>query len=71
MIDAVRKVNGCEAASEPWQGTGTIYPSKGGTPLVTFIYPGAHAMDPAEPPLIVKFFQEHPAAPVPAATPTP
>ena len=71
MIDAVRKVNGCDAASEPWQVAGALYPSKGGTPLVTFIYPGGHAMEPAEPPLIVKFFQEHPAAPAPAATPAP
>ena len=60
MIAAVRRVNGCGSAGEPWQGVGTLYPSADGTPLVTFVYPGGHAMDPAEPALIVKFFQEHP-----------
>ena len=72
MIDAVRKVNGCEVAGEPWQGgAGTLYPSKGGTPLVTFVYPGGHAMDPAEPALIVKFFQEHPGSQAAAGPVTP
>ena len=59
MIAAVRRVNGCAGSGEPWQGVGTLYPSASGTPLVTFVYPGGHAMDPAEPALIVKFFQEH------------
>lgn len=36
-----------------------IYPSKGGTPLATYIYDGGHLMDSVEPGLIVKFFQEH------------
>ena len=69
MIAAVRKVNGCGVAGEPWQGgAGTLYPSAGGTPLVTFVYPGGHAMDPAEPALILKFFQQHPG-PAAAAKP--
>ena len=70
-MDAVRKVNGCEETGQPWEGVGKIYPSKSGTPLVTFVYPGGHMMDPAEPPLIVKFFQQHPAAPAPAGLPAP
>lgn len=60
MIAAVRRINGCDADGVPWERAGTVYPSKGGTPLVTFIYPGGHGMDPAEPALIVKFFHEHP-----------
>ena len=71
MMTAVRKINGCNLTGEPWQGAGTLYSSKGGTPLVTFIYPGGHPMDPAEPPLIVKFFQEHPEGAVAAGSATP
>jgi polyhydroxybutyrate depolymerase len=60
MMAAVRKVNGCAATGEPWDKQCTIYPSKNGTPLVTFIHPGGHGFDPAAPALIVKFFKEHP-----------
>jgi polyhydroxybutyrate depolymerase len=64
-VDALRKVNGCAAVGVPWQeSAATIYPSKGGTPLVTYFYDGGHAMDPTESGLIVKFFQEHPGAAV-------
>jgi len=59
-LDAVRKVNGCAAAGEPWNKQGTLYPSDGGTPLVTCIFPGGHQFNPAAPALIVKFFKEHP-----------
>ncbi len=61
-MDAVRQVNGCDATGVPWEGVGTLYPSKSGTPLVTFTYAGGHPMDRAEPGLIVRFFQSHPAA---------
>lgn len=71
MMAAVRKVNGCDAAGVPWAGVGTLYPSKGGAPLVTFVYPGGHAVDPAEPPLIVKFFHEHPGNPAASGAPAP
>lgn len=71
MMDAVRKINGCDPKGEPWQGAGTLYPSNGGTPLVTFIYPGGHSMDPAEPALIVKFFREHPSTPPTIGSPAP
>jgi len=58
---AVRKVNGCAATGEPWAKQCTIYPSAGGTPLVTFIHPGGHEFNHAAPALIVKFFKAHPA----------
>lgn len=64
-MDAVRKVNGCDAAGKPWDRsgplTGTIYESKDGTPFVSLIHPGGHAF-PADdgPKLIVKFFRENP-----------
>jgi polyhydroxybutyrate depolymerase len=60
MMAAVREVNGCAATGEVWDKQCTIYPSKYGTPLVTFIHPGGHTFDPAAPALIVKFFKEHP-----------
>ena len=68
-VDALQKVNGCDIQGVPWaDGKGMLYPSKGGTPLVTFFYEGGHAMDPVEPGLIVKFFQEHPSAPTPTGS---
>ena len=59
-IEAIRKVNGCAATGEPWEKRCTIYPSKDGTPVVTFIYPGGHAFNADAPALIVKFFRQHP-----------
>lgn len=59
-MDAVRKINGCAAAGEPWDKRCTIYPSPGGTPLVTFIHPGGHEFNRDAPALIVKFFKQHP-----------
>lgn len=60
MMAAVRAVNGCAATGEVWDKQCTVYPSKNGTPLVTFIHLGGHVFDPAAPALIVKFFKEHP-----------
>ena len=61
-MDAVRQVNGGDPAGKAWNQGATEYASKTGTPLVTYVYPGGHAMDPAEPSLIVKFFQQHPGS---------
>jgi hypothetical protein len=36
-----------------------LYPSKGGTPLVTCIFQGGHQFNSTSPALIVKFFKEH------------
>lgn len=57
MIGTVRKINGCAKTGEPWGDGCTLYPSAIGTPLITFIHPGGHQPDPAEPGLIVKFFK--------------
>lgn len=59
MIEAVRKINGCDATSQAWQTVGSIYPSKTGTPLVTLLHPGGHQFLNEAPPLIVRFFKEH------------
>lgn len=59
---AARRVNGCVAEGEPWAGgAGTLYPSRRGTPLVTCIFEGGHRLDPAEPALIAKFFEDRAA----------
>jgi len=58
-MDAVRKLNGCESQGKAWDRQCTIYPSKSGTPLVTFIHPGGHEFVKEAPALIVKFFKEH------------
>lgn len=59
-INALRRLNQC-GSGEPWMGETncTVYPSKLGTPVVTFIHPGAHRFPPAAPAAIVKFFKEH------------
>jgi polyhydroxybutyrate depolymerase len=57
-MDAVRQLNGC-GEGKPWGEHCTLYPSKTGTPLVTYIYPGGHQFPQDVPPLVVKFFKEH------------
>jgi polyhydroxybutyrate depolymerase len=59
-IDAVRKINGCDPEGKA-DGPLTIYPSKTGTPVVTYIYDGGHMIPPDAWPAIVKFFKDHPA----------
>jgi polyhydroxybutyrate depolymerase len=60
MIRALRSLNQC-GAGESWLGENdcTLYPSKTGTPVVTFIHPGTHQFPERAPELIVKFFQQH------------
>ncbi len=60
MINHVKKVNGC-GEGQPWESqTGcTLFPSKNGTPVVTFIHPGTHSYPSEAPSLIVKFFKQH------------
>lgn len=59
-MDALRKLNQC-GEGQPWEGEKgcTIYPSKLGTPVVTFIHPGAHQFLTNTPDIIVKFFKQH------------
>jgi polyhydroxybutyrate depolymerase len=62
-IDGIRITNGCDEKGQLWAKlddlVGTIYPSKGGTPVVTLIFPGTHTFHKSAPKLIVKFFKEH------------
>jgi polyhydroxybutyrate depolymerase len=56
-IDAVRKINQC-GEGQPWGDHCTLYPSKIGDPVVTYIHPGHHEVPPDAPAVIVKFFKE-------------
>jgi len=62
-MDALRKLNGCEAQGKEWASSGnlkgTLYPSSKETPVVTLISPGDHKFPSEAPALIVKFFKEH------------
>jgi polyhydroxybutyrate depolymerase len=61
MIQFVKSLNGC-GEGEPWHSsgdlTGTIYPSKTGTPLITLIHPGGHKFPTEALELIIRFFKE-------------
>ncbi|MDR3402821.1 MAG: esterase [Chthoniobacter sp.] len=56
-IDALLKVDQC-GEGQPWGDRCTLYPSKIGDPLVTYIHPGGHEVPPEAPAVIVKFFKE-------------
>jgi polyhydroxybutyrate depolymerase len=56
-IDELRKINGC-GAGQPWGEHCTMYPSKTGTPVVTYIHSGGHKLPADAPAVIVKFFKE-------------
>jgi len=58
MMGVERNINGCTSKGQPWEQVCTMYPSTKGTPVVTFTYPGGHEVNPAAPPLIVKFFKQ-------------
>jgi len=57
-IEEVRKINGC-GEGKPWGEHCTIYPSRGGTPVVTYIHSGGHLLPDEVPPVIVKFFKQY------------
>jgi len=63
-MDAVKKVNGCEAEGKEWAkaggSVGLEFKSKNDTPFVSLIDPaGTHQFPSEAPDLIVKFFKEH------------
>jgi polyhydroxybutyrate depolymerase len=58
-MEALRKLNGCEASGMEWDKRCTLYPSKTGTPVVTLIHPGGHGFPPEAPAIVVKFFKQH------------
>jgi len=59
MMSELRKLNQCGEGVPQEQKWCTLYPSKIGTPVVTFIHPGTHQFSSEAPAAIVKFFKEH------------
>lgn len=57
-LNALRKINEC-GAGQPWAKDCTLYESKLGAPVVTFIHPGTHQFPATAPAIIVKFFKQH------------
>lgn len=57
-IDAVRKLNGCDAEGQP-DGKLLVYPSRSRTPLATYLYPGGHTPPTDTPDVVVAFFKQH------------
>lgn len=59
-IAVMRRLNEC-GPRKAWHAEKncTVYPSKRGTPVVTFIHEGAHGYAPRTTGLIVRFFKEH------------
>jgi polyhydroxybutyrate depolymerase len=57
-MNALRKLDEC-GEGKPWAEGCTVYESKVGAPVVTFIHPGTHKFPEAAPPIIVKFFKQH------------
>jgi len=58
-IDGLLKLDQC-GDGQPWEKYCTLYSSKIGAPVVTFIHPGGHEYPPEASATIVKFFKENP-----------
>ncbi len=56
-LNALRKLNEC-GDGKPWAKDCTVYESKLGAPVVTFIHPGTHQFPDAAPAIIVSFLKE-------------
>jgi polyhydroxybutyrate depolymerase len=59
MMSELRQLNQCGEGQPAGQGM-TLYPSKLGTPVVTYIHPGTHQFPADAPAAIVQFFRHHP-----------
>lgn len=58
-METIRRINRC-GKGKPWDAPYcTFYPSQLGTPVVTYIHPGAHGFPVEAAPVIQKFFQMH------------
>jgi polyhydroxybutyrate depolymerase len=58
-IDRLKQLNGCDEQGQEYDKLSTIYPSKDGNPVVTYIHPGDHTFAQDSLPVIVKFFKQH------------
>lgn len=58
MIETLRRNNRCDEGRATANG-GTLYESKLGAPVMTYVHPGGHAYASEATALIVEFFQQH------------
>jgi polyhydroxybutyrate depolymerase len=58
MIQEIKTLNRCEAKGQEWAKNCILYPSPGGTPVVTYIHDGGHTFPADASELIVRFFKE-------------
>lgn len=58
-IERIRKIDSATADGKSAGNGRTSYDSEKGTPVETFIHPGAHHVPPRAPQLIVEFFKAH------------
>jgi polyhydroxybutyrate depolymerase len=60
-IEILRGLNHC-GEGKPWDGTPyrTLYPSSNGTPVISYVHPGGHALPPDASEVIVKSFKQFP-----------
>ncbi len=56
-MEALRRLNEC-GEGQSWEKWCTLYPSKIGAPVVTFIHPAGHGFPADAPAAIVKFFKQ-------------
>lgn len=61
MIQRLFTINHSSTDGNNWCEYGTLYPSKSGHDVLTYIHPGTHKFPEAGPALIVKFFKESPS----------
>lgn len=57
-IEELRELNGCGNGTA-WDEHCTLYPSKAGTPVATYIHSGGHSLPTEVPKVIVRFFKEY------------
>ena len=57
-LDRVKQLNGCDGPPERWAEGATLYPSKGGTPVVAYTHDGGHEYPREAPGLITRFFRD-------------
>ena len=58
-MEQIKKINQV-GEGKPWEKYCTMYSSKAGAPVVTYIHPGTHQFAAEAPAVIVKFFKENP-----------
>ncbi len=59
LMDAIKKLNGCDSKGKPWEKKGMLFPSESGTPFIEVVHPAGHDFLEDAPRLIVRFFKDN------------